>query len=328
MNRIFKKLLIGIISLVIALLLYVFVGPLLIRVSNAEVEKSDSWMADIPDDTLISDIFIPGTHDSASEYVQLAFFSQCQAKSIGEQLHDGYRYLDIRLGFNKTGDDLLLYHGFCKCRTGIFPWQRSLEIGDVLERCYVFLEEHPSETIIFAVKNEREGDDESLQAILHKYISISPEKWCLTDTIPTISECRGKLVLFRRYEDACGYGKKAGIQLFWTDQGGNQDSSLSGTLEKQDTYDLMVQDRYKYSSSDKWRAFTDCLNKSSRSDSDLRINFLSTNGTPKYGHPYSYASRLNRVFLDRSLAGYAPAWIIVDFADARLAQHVYEVNFK
>ena len=328
MKKVIKKAVLVLICIIVLALLYVLLVPLTESIKSDPVEGSDSWMARIGNDTLLSDISIPGTHDSATQYVQLAFFSRCQSLSIGEQLRDGIRYLDIRLGAvsDKTGDDLLLYHGFCRCKRGFLPWEKDLTIAGVLERCYVFLEAHPTETIIFAVKMERGDDAAKLQTILHDYIAMDPDMWYLSDEIPRLGECRGKLVLFRRYEDALGLGSASGIEMFWEDQGGNEDTSASAALEKQSTYDLLVQDRYKYSAADKWAAF----NRTFELDGggDLRINFLSTNGTPKYGHPFTYAKILDRNLLNEELPSVPRSWIIIDFANAELAEHIYDINFR
>ena len=126
MKKLLKKILLVVLSLVVIALLYVFLEPLTEKISSGPADDSESWMARLGDDVLISDISIPGAHDSATQYVQLAFFSKCQSLSVGEQLRDGCRYLDIRLGLNKSGDDLIFYRGFCKCKTGFLPWERPM----------------------------------------------------------------------------------------------------------------------------------------------------------------------------------------------------------
>ncbi len=325
MKKLLKKILLAVLALVVIALLYVFLEPLTEKISSGPADDSESWMARLGDDVLISDISIPGTNDSATQYVQLAFFSKCQSLSVGEQLRDGCRYLDIRLGLNKSGEDLIFYHGFCKCKTGFWPWERDLEIGDALERCYIFLKEHPTETIIFAVKMERGDDAAAFQTALQRYIELDPEMWYLSDSIPRLGECRGKLVLMRRYEDALGLGKASGIQMFWSDQGGNSDTSLNAASEPQDTYVLSVQDRYKYSAADKWSAFNAAFGAAG---ADLRINFLSTNGTPKFGHPFTYAKILNKNLLSEKLSDLPKSWVILDFVNAELAEHIYDINFR
>ena len=314
---------------IIAAVFFVII-PMTETRSNIDIEGSQAWMAEIPDDRSLEQIYIPGTHDSASKNAQLGYFSKCQASDIATQLNDGYRYLDIRLGARETesGTVLTLYHGFCKCQKGPWPWSAALDLDDVLEQCYSFLESNPSETVVFAVKMEQGKDEAQFQKLLHEYIDKAPEKWYLSDKIPNLGECRGKLVLMRRYEDANKLGKSAGVQLFWEDQGGNDDVSLNISAEDQGSYLLLVQDRYKYSSEDKWNAFTGGLkNIPVMSARHLVLSFLSTNGTPAYGHPYSYAKDLNKRFLAEDFTVYnEPFWAIVDFSDALMAQKIYGLN--
>ena len=330
MNRLVKKLIIGLICLIVVALLYFLIEPLMIPRSSAKVENSSKWMARLGDDMLISEVYLPGTHDSGSEKADLAFFSKCQSSSIKTQLEDGSRYLDVRLEISgKEGEEELIFcHGFCKCRKGIWPWSPALGLEDVLSDCCAFLEANPTETIVFAVKMEQGDDVKAFQKLLHQYIDKDPDRWYLSDSIPKMAECRGRIVLFRRYEDANAYGKKSGVQLFWADQGGKDDVSLNAVLEKQNNYSLMIQDRYKYGASDKWNAFIAGLEQSAMIDSDLRISFLSTNGTPKFGHPYTYAKLLNKNFLSADLSAYAPTWIVLDFSNASMAKQIYDLNFK
>ena len=330
MKKVFKTL------LVIVLLLVIAAGVLFIAVPMTETrsdtfafEGSSKWMEGISDQTGLERIYIPGTHDSASQYAQLAFFSKCQASDIYTQLNDGFRYLDIRLGARETEDGavLTLYHGFCKCRKGPWPWSETLDLDDVLDQCYRFLDEDPSETIVFAVKMEQGSDVAQFQTLLHKYIDQASERWYLSDRIPSLGDCRGKLVLMRRYEDVNKLGEKAGIQLFWEDQGGNDDVSLAYSTEEQPGYTLFVQDRYKYSAEDKWNAFKKSLDSNTAmSARHLNLTFLSTNGTPKFGHPYSYAKDLNKLLLAENISVTEPFWAVIDFSDALLAQKIYSLN--
>ena len=59
----------------------------------------------------------------------------------------------------------------------------------------------------------------------------------------------------------------------------------------------------------------------------VRISFLSTKGTAKYGHPYSFAKTLNAKLMAEDTAS-LDGWIIVDFGSAGLAEHIYKANFQ
>ena len=321
----------GILCIALAILLYTALQPLSIKRDNTAVEGSNNWMARLGDDVSISDVYIPGTHDSGTQFCDLRYFSQCQASPISMQLKDGYRYLDIRLGevVDKEGNrSLNLFHGFCKCKVGNLVWSDPLTLDSVLSMCYSFLDSNPTETIVFAVKMEQGEDVASFQQLLHEYIEKDADRWYLSDTIPKMAECRGKLVLMRRYEDVNKYGKKSGIQMFWADQGSKADKTLHAVSEQQATYKLIVQDRYRYNVKNKWKAFIAGLEYSTSEKADLRISFLSSAGTLKFDQPYEQAKTLNKNFLAEDLSAYAPVWIIQDFSNPLLAEHVYELNFK
>ena len=266
------------------------------------------------------------SHRGATQFVQLAFVTKCQAKSVGDQLEAGIRYLDIRLGVEEEG--LRLMHGFTSCKTGPMPRSAPLDLDALLEQCYAFLTEHPTETVIFAVKQEH-GDEsvKEFETALATTIDRDADFWLLTDRIPTLGEARGKLVLMRRYEDEAGFGARAGIPLLWPDQKGHEDTSLNTAMTDNGSYDLWVQDRFEYDEEDKWNAFLGGMRDAEAGTEDLEIHFLSTKGSASYGHPFAFAKKLNS-----RLMAWEPepgcGWIIVDFVSAPLAEQIYSVNFR
>lgn len=302
-----------------------FTVPLTERVDSAPVAGSANWMARLPDDAPLGGLSIPGTHDAGTQYVQLGFFSRCQARSVGQQLEDGFRYLDIRLAV--SGDGLGLNHGFCECRTGAVPWSGQLMLESVLEDCYTFLSAHPTETVIFAVKQEY-GDESvaEFQRVLDRYIQEDVEHWYLGSELPTLGEARGRLILLRRYDDEAELGEDAGIALIWPNQNGYDDSEKAFSTEGcfVGSLTLAVQDRYEYDEVEKWAAFC-----AEAGDPDaVVLRFLSTKGHMTFGHPYRYAKALNSRLLalceDQDLS---LGWTVIDFGNARLAAAIYEQNF-
>lgn len=310
-----------------AVILMMYLIPLSETVDHTAVDGSADWMAQLDDELPLSEVTLPGTHDSATKYVQLAFFSKCQAKTIGEQLEAGYRYLDVRLGLvsDEDGSRLKLMHGFTSCKTGALPWTEPLYLDEVLRQCCEFLDAHPTETVVFAIKQEH-GDESvhEFETLLASYVGAEPERWLLTDTLPTVGEARGRLVLMRRYEDAAGLGVQSGIPFIWEDQDNRRDTGLNTVMVDNGTYRLWVQDRFKYDAGNKWTAFTAGMAAGETTTDALSLNFLSTTGKAAYGHPYRFAKDLNARLLSREeLRG----WIIVDFASATLAEHIYSANF-
>lgn len=321
--KIFKKVLSALLCLVLLAVCIFFSIPLTETRDKTPVEGSSDWMSGLPDELSLSDIYLPGTHDSASNYVQLGYFSKCQASDIRTQLEDGFRYLDIRLGFDK--EELVLWHGFCKCRTAAAPWSATLKLSDVLGQCYAFLDEHPTETVVFVIKNERDDDASEFQKAVNKAVSRDVGRWLITDSIPTLGQSRGKVVLLRQYPDVLGLYSNSGIEMSWFKQNEKVALEASLTHVSLPRFELYIQDRYKYDAEEKWEAFRYSLEVGNDADG-LIVNFLSTNGSPAYGHPYKYAKELNKRLLQEDISDAPPCWIIVDFSNALLAEKIYSMN--
>lgn len=311
-------------ALLFAVLMYAV--PALETVDASPVEGSADWMGRLPDSMPLSEVVLPCTHDSATQYVQLAFFAKCQDLSVGEQLEAGFRCLDIRLGAD--GDRLKLMHGFTSCTEGGWPWSRTLYLDSVLDECVSFLKAHPNETVVFSVKMEH-GDETvtRFQELLGSYIQRDADMWLLTSKVPTVGEARGKLVLLRRFPDEAGLGADSGLSFMWFSQSGHGDVSLNTVSSENGSFTLWVQDRYEYGLEDKWSAFLAGMESAKPGGDAIALNFLSTKGVSKYGHPYKYASKLDPRLLEIP-AGSLSGWIFVDFASPKLAEKIYSANFE
>lgn len=286
---------VGLIAVAVLLLVCV---PFFEHVDKTPVGGSADWMAELEDSLLLSEINLPGTHDSATNHIELGFFSRCQDLSVAEQLEGGFRYLDIRLGAEE--EKMKLMHSFTSAKKTVWPWSEDLLLEDVLAECYAFLEKHPTETVVFVVKQEYgEVPAAEFESLLCSYIIKNPDYWYWGNTIPTLSEVRGKLVLMRRYEGELGV-----------------------------PYESQVQDGYELDTEEKWEAFTEFLTYcETEAPEGVHINFLSTKGSLTYGHPYYFAHALNAKFLDTTLtSGKKYGWIILDFANPLLAEHIYSTN--
>ena len=327
-GKVFARILLTLLIVVLVLLGVMYGVPLTEHVDKTRVSGSADWMQDLDDALLLSEITLPGTHDSATQYVGLTFFSRCQDGTIRDQLDRGYRYLDIRLGMDEEG--MKLMHGFVNCKTGPMLWSPALRLETVLTQCYEFLDAHPTETVVFAVKKEHGSETAAAFAkALEAVIDENPEYWYTGNTIPTLREARGKLVLFRRYVDRSlpEDGDCYGISMAWVNQNGHNDVSQNTVEETiNGTYTLWVQDRYEYGAEDKWNAFTAGLAAAPADGENIALHFLSTKGTLPYGHAWSFAKTLNGRLAQEQppLSG----WVILDFGTAELAEQIYRTNFQ
>ena len=176
------------------------------------------WMASLPDEWLISEINIPGTHESGTRHVIAAWdpisdpianaIGSCQQYYINEQLVRGIRLLDIRID-GKTGTyssmiDFKVVHGALADCT-FAGLDEKLTFGYVLDWCYAFLDAHPKETVIIFVSPDRGKDEEKYAAMETLKQGALGDPNCLYytagDTIPTLGEVRGKVVILDDFRD-------------------------------------------------------------------------------------------------------------------------------
>lgn len=105
------------------------------------------WMSFLPDDAFVSDLSIPGTHDSATgEGFTSSIYAtsaQTQEISLADQREKfGIRAYDIRPAVTANGDgldNLYCYHGIAKTKKSI---------GSFFSELCAFLDNHPTEFFI------------------------------------------------------------------------------------------------------------------------------------------------------------------------------------
>jgi 1-phosphatidylinositol phosphodiesterase len=162
-------------------------------------DQTTSWMKNLKNETQISAISIPGTHNSPTYHRALPSV-RCQVAPVREQLQQGVRFLDIRVQpenpLDPGKDGLVLVHG-------VFPISLSGKryFRAVVDEVSLFLKQNPSETVIMSVKREGPGDatDAQLSRILRDHYAGDVNHWFTAPRIPTLGEARGKIVLIRRF---------------------------------------------------------------------------------------------------------------------------------
>ncbi len=201
------------------------------------------WMQHLPDDTLISDVSIPGTHDTMA--LHGGIIPQTQVLDVKSQLEMGIRYLDGR--FTLKNGELWGYHG-------IIPQHVSFE--QFFEAVTQFLDEHPSEVLFIGMQNEG-GIHSHEQEFYHTFLkSLEPYK--SKNFIPeannfTVAEGRGKFIFIRGEFNAFS---RIGISQ----------------------NELPIQDNYILTSNwDLYRKWQDAKNhfESIQSSDELSLNYLS-----------------------------------------------------
>ena len=300
-----------IVSVLICALLTVFVIPYLyITPTNY---KNPNWMKDVSGDKYISELVLPGTHNSSTNICDLPFFTKTQSLDIKDQLEIGVRTFDMRISVDKN--NIKLTHNGYACRKNLFE---NLYLDYICDLMYDFLDENSSETIIFLAKDEPDPQDiELLKTTFKEIIKDKETYWFLEDRIPTLDEVRGKIVFLTRFNTDFS------IDAYWNDQGNEDNVEASYELIDKGDYAICVQDRYKYKVDAKWQAFTSELPIFSKNT--LVFNYLSTTegylSSPQYITP-----KLNKKFKNYSIPSSFKGSIMLDFIDCNLVDKIIKAN--
>lgn len=311
------------------------------------------WMSALPDGKLMSELSIPGTHESCALYSSDkqdewakavdtgvaavdkigGFFASvagkatdavtgaaciCQALKISDQLRAGVRYLDIRLCNSK--DALLVFHG------AVYQHQN---FDGVLKACTAFLDAHPSECIIMSVKKEGEDSAASLsyEDRFRAYVQQSFRYWWLGESLPTLGSVRGKIVLVRRFPGTAPLGINTKLDHGWQDSATFEIKSPALVLKIQDEYDYgLVQE------SKKWAAIESHMSRAA-ADSDKNnwyLNYTSAVGGAGVPMPSSIATGINASLRDylRDKAPVKVGTLATDFVCPSLSESILRLNFR
>lgn len=156
-----------------------------------------NWMGALADSVKISQLSIPGTHNSCARENSAWGFAQCQTEYLSWQLNNGIRYLDIRCRNTQsipTAPFRPRTRWYFAIVHGVTDQRRSFE--EVLTACFTFLANNPTETIIMRVQQEGSSDSDRYKEIFRNYLNpVLRSKFYLGTTIPSLGQVRGKIVL-------------------------------------------------------------------------------------------------------------------------------------
>ncbi|MCJ1364106.1 hypothetical protein MMC16_003215 [Acarospora aff. strigata] len=275
------------------------------------------WMAELRDETPLSALSIPGTHNSPTYHRALPSV-RCQAVSPRTQLDNGVRFFDIRVQpedpDDLSKDGLLLVHS-------VFPVSLTGNkyLRDLVNDVFAFLDANPSETVIMSIKREGTGNatDAQLGRILRDHYAGDVNHWFTAPRIPTLGEARHKIVLIRRFalEDGLkneweGAGWCIDAET-WADNTPNA-TCPSGDVCVQDFYEVMdtenIDKKLEFAEAHLERAAACvCALPGLTTQSDdapppkqpFYINFLSASNFWKVGcWPEKIAGKLNPAVVD------------------------------
>ena len=177
---------------------------------SAVKTRNPDWMGNLKDDVRMSELSMPGTHDTMSFYGGDAV--QTQTLRLPDQLVSGIRVLDIRC------------RHIYPPQTGIFvfaivhgPVHQNAFFDDVLNAAVDFLKGHPREAVFMRVKEE--GRPENIPGSRTFETTFQKSYWensrwrdyFWKPTVenrnnPTLGEVRGKIVILQDFPSTEVFG--------------------------------------------------------------------------------------------------------------------------
>jgi len=313
---------------------YIFVIVLILALVNKTKAGwsntgSSDWMKNIYGKLTLNQINIPGTHDSGTFGITDILqknIGRTQDKTIVQQLQMGVRYLDIRLGWNESKNNVHIVHGDdCISAFGLDEDKNPLYLEKVLYYCSSFLRDHKNETIIVHLTIEGQCfENRSDKKLIRGYIVDKVNKTikansniCFTENrLPTLNEVRKRIVIATREKDLPGVY----IPIHSTTSG----------------FESRIQDDFDIDNEqEKWSKINNNITKQkqiNQGDSSgsrvLAINFMNIqNKNPFSSKIKDVSAKLNSRLIKEQLPnGKQYGWIIADYIYADLARYIFQTN--
>jgi 1-phosphatidylinositol phosphodiesterase len=289
--------------------------------TDAGTFTASTWMGAFPGSTSVADLSIPGTHDTGAtiDMPGTTGTTKCQNLSIADQLATGVRYLDIRV--QNLANKLEVYH---------LTVDQQLTFDSVLQTITTFFAANPSETLVMSVKEEtpdpQTGSTNTFAQTFDAYTAQNAGLWYLGDSIPTLAQARGKIVLLRRFGATTS---PEGIDATsWADNTSFTIANGNATLQIQDYYQVT-------DDPSKWTAIKDLFAFALQPDAGAGALFL--NNTSAYLQLDSgledilFVSNVINPELTTYFTGAAPGRygiVGMDFVDSAKASLILRTNFK
>ena len=264
------------------------------------------WMAQVDDNKKITELSIPGTHDSGALHSIFDVSGKCQDLSIKSQLQIGVRFFDIRLQL--VNDKFNIVHSFV---------DQKLYFEDVLYDMAKFIQENNSEFLIVSIK--KEANDKNSTCLFEDVLLENFNKYndiiSYDDKLPEIvKQARGKIYVISRYDSTIGVKAHDG----WKD---------STSFEIGNMY---IQDNYCISDiEEKKNDIINTINYANTNAEKLVLNFTSC--YLDYGFPPTYAAtaaRLINPWFNYYINNHSLRLgiVISDFITEDMAKAIYKRN--
>lgn len=304
------------------------------------------WLRDVPDNTPICDINLPGTHDSAAINPSIVTPWSCHYSSIKLQLLRGVRLLDVRLQVERVpptnpNDPPVFTFNTCHGNVGLgLKFHVYEPLANLLFTCNCYVEENPSEFIALSLKiDDWNGIPDSDIPDVLKWLKLSLDVNHITrsSTMPRLKDVAGTLYLLDRIKpDLLSPNRKPPLppgiasQVHAYNFGppleipDNTPGVLLPPLHTQRFFGIYVQDQCENLGSDpeaeKFRLFKAAIAK--KTVGTMLLNFAS--GTkPVLMGVYIQGDVLNYIDTDRPTA---MGWSLFDYEDETAKTSIGEID--
>jgi 1-phosphatidylinositol phosphodiesterase len=246
-------------------------------------------------DRLLSELSIPGTHDSCALLNGFSFgYAKCQSWPLEQQLNAGIRFLDIRC--RHLSDKFQIYHGVI---------DQKMSFQNVLRICDDFLRKHPSECLVMSVKEESssEGVTRTFRETFLEEINPWKNRWMISGKTPTLNEARGHIVLVDRVGNLGG--------LDWRN------------MNRQDDYQALPEVKQE-------KIKQHFVSRASAVEDGWFLNYCSGTVPSRFLNPKAYASIINPFLLRelRQNRSRTLGVVVMDFPGDSLVQQIIQANFQ
>ncbi|KAF4453790.1 phosphatidylinositol diacylglycerol-lyase activity protein [Fusarium austroafricanum] len=331
------------------------------------MRSASDWMKDLSGDLNVTQISIPGTHNShaiennvIADYktpailASQAFYNPalrmaaeiptkiatCQIDPMWKQLQNGVRFLDLRVRSWEKFDSEGGRWGFGLCHG---PAKLKESLTQVLDGMADFLGNHPSETLLISIKwdeavlnglspKQTDPDDNlrhGVNEIWNKYGWFKGAHW------PKLNEVRGRAILLRRFWNPPN--ESLGLNFydpsFYDQERSNGSEGKWKQMPKPDRNALTIAER--------WSCARDMLQEAKNADFNDGVMYFSTTcdtwfdeKTFQFWVPFYYAQRLNPqlvlFMIDECKTPRKGRYgvVITDFCEPDTARSIFEQNFR
>lgn len=128
----------------------------------------ESWMSYISDETAVSSVVMPGSHDAGTLGSDVA--CETQHSTIERQLYAGVRYFDLRATYKSQTTEYYFIHA--DSNAYVLPGTAGQEVKASMEAVKAFVERNPEEIIVLDFQHSWTKTEEGLVGLIESVLPM------------------------------------------------------------------------------------------------------------------------------------------------------------